>query len=723
MHYQNRSSPVRFLTLGSPSFYHRHMPLDHKRDTVFENVEDDDMPPLVDNPNPSLTYTFFSRMTPLSFTSTSAPTAAQDISPQTSASVFSSPPPSPITPDEPTSTQAVPMLRSRPHGKHRDPSYIPRPPNAFILFRSAFIRDRNVPGQVEGNHSNLSKIIGHCWKMLTPEEREKWEAEAVLALADHRAKYPDWRFRPGANAMAKLKVKDGGTVTRRRSVRTRVKDSSVAEAGGDDDFVVVDAKGKAKDKAKGKKSSRMMSNEETRCAKIAGFVADGIKGEELEVAVKQWEGDRRMGKDTLRPSKSRPSRVRGPSSVSTHVRSHSYSTSTAQPSTAAGSDRHYDDSSTGSTPTLTQTSRISKTSDVAGSPSESGRSNSSIVISPLPTDVPLTHMFKRSLSAPAPNTRLPYPLSPSEPSDESSAEEISPSTAESRGETWGPFRPLVLQEAPARTHNHARRDTVAYPLSSSSATGTFDRPQHLTWQEAENQRRIEEMQEPDSWWTNQRSPAESNFGYGERPEQRNVNLTTGGMGYENRDGSHFDRGYLEQYGSFDASQDGSQNVEWTNTSNSNSGRQGLVTLIEDPYKDDCNNPSPISLSSPTSFPPMSNSYYFSPVSPVTPTIPSSSFSTLTGWAGDYKHQTSNVRTWPAHNTVSKLSSSSNWYDNEGGIHWDASRRELQHPGTALDGHDWNRLEYRAASELHLEVEPPRQMNFHDEIRRMHGPSS
>lgn len=46
------------------------------------------------------------------------------------------------------------------HGKKRDASYIPRPPNAFILFRSSFIKSQQVPGKVEGNHSTLSKIIG-----------------------------------------------------------------------------------------------------------------------------------------------------------------------------------------------------------------------------------------------------------------------------------------------------------------------------------------------------------------------------------------------------------------------------------------------------------------------------------------------------------------------------------------------------------------------------------
>lgn len=46
------------------------------------------------------------------------------------------------------------------HNRKRDASYIPRPPNAFILFRSSFIRSNQVPGKVEGNHSTLSKIVG-----------------------------------------------------------------------------------------------------------------------------------------------------------------------------------------------------------------------------------------------------------------------------------------------------------------------------------------------------------------------------------------------------------------------------------------------------------------------------------------------------------------------------------------------------------------------------------
>jgi len=111
------------------------------------------MPSVVDNPPPS-SYTFCSELTPFSFASTSTSNAT-DSGPLSHRSL----PPSPTYHDDFTLATALPMVQSRTHGKRRE-GYIPRPPNAFILFRSAFIRDQNVPGRVEGNHSTLSKIIG-----------------------------------------------------------------------------------------------------------------------------------------------------------------------------------------------------------------------------------------------------------------------------------------------------------------------------------------------------------------------------------------------------------------------------------------------------------------------------------------------------------------------------------------------------------------------------------
>ena len=109
----------------------------------------DGMPPLVDNPiplpnpNEPMSFTFFTDMTPITPIFEMAPDPAEQE-------------PAPFAP-----SPAPPAADTRSsHGKKRDASYIPRPPNAFILFRSSFIKSQQVPGKVEGNHSTLSKIIG-----------------------------------------------------------------------------------------------------------------------------------------------------------------------------------------------------------------------------------------------------------------------------------------------------------------------------------------------------------------------------------------------------------------------------------------------------------------------------------------------------------------------------------------------------------------------------------
>ncbi|KAI6117154.1 hypothetical protein EDD16DRAFT_1018250 [Pisolithus croceorrhizus] len=258
-----------------------------EHDPILNDADDDDgMPPLVDNPNPSMTFTFFTDMTPITAFSAD-PTVAFE-------TVWDSPvrPETPIEAAEPFERQ--PAYNGGPertsHNKKRDSSYIPRPPNAFILFRSSFIKSQQVPEKVEGNHSTLSKIIGALsllssllrdidfwyflctgkyWKTLPREEREVWEAKAVVAQAEHRRRYPDWRFRPGANALAKLKVKDGPANTRRRTSHTG-------------------RKGRIE-------SAASKKNDDARCAIIADLLVEGKTGVDLEDALRKWEDSKRNG--------------------------------------------------------------------------------------------------------------------------------------------------------------------------------------------------------------------------------------------------------------------------------------------------------------------------------------------------------------------------------------------------------------------------------------------
>ncbi|KAJ3730246.1 hypothetical protein C8R42DRAFT_714948 [Lentinula raphanica] len=131
------------------------------------------------------------------------------------------------------------------HSKKKAENHIPRPPNAFILFRSSFIKGQHVSTEVETNHSTLSKIIGLTWQNLPEDERQVWHSKAKAALDDHRRKFPQYAFRP-LHAKAK-----GGTEKRK-----------VREVGPKD---------------------------MKRCAKIAELLVEGKKGQELDAAIQEFD--------------------------------------------------------------------------------------------------------------------------------------------------------------------------------------------------------------------------------------------------------------------------------------------------------------------------------------------------------------------------------------------------------------------------------------------------
>lgn len=168
-------------------------------DVQDDDPDDDEMPPLVDQPappasgsqpphyagqqqltltpQPSIVFAYSPTLLVPSGPSTSSPTSA--------GPHMQSPPVSPhlledeehtIAYEEPSASNTRRRRagsgarggrepRSS-HARKHDESYIPRPPNAFILFRSSFIHSQKISGKVEGNNSQLSKIIGTCFVLL-----------------------------------------------------------------------------------------------------------------------------------------------------------------------------------------------------------------------------------------------------------------------------------------------------------------------------------------------------------------------------------------------------------------------------------------------------------------------------------------------------------------------------------------------------------------------------
>ncbi|KAI0266231.1 hypothetical protein BC834DRAFT_969714 [Gloeopeniophorella convolvens] len=142
----------------------------------------------------------------------------------------------------PALNPAPPTRKRCPPGKRRSQGYIPRPPNAFMLFRADFVRQKHVPGSIETNHGSLSKIIGNCWRALPLEEKRVWEIKAKHAKAEHKQMYPDYRFRPVHNKNKEKKPK-----------------------------------------------ALLPAEDEQRCEDVAQLLLEGMKGEELAAAVKRLD--------------------------------------------------------------------------------------------------------------------------------------------------------------------------------------------------------------------------------------------------------------------------------------------------------------------------------------------------------------------------------------------------------------------------------------------------
>ncbi|KAG8951474.1 hypothetical protein FRC04_006006 [Tulasnella sp. 424] len=82
------------------------------------------------------------------------------------------------------------------HGRKLPANHIPRPRNAFILFRTNFVEESKLTRGTEADHRNISKIAGAVWRALPPEEKLQWHRKALEEKEMHKRKYPNYKYTP-----------------------------------------------------------------------------------------------------------------------------------------------------------------------------------------------------------------------------------------------------------------------------------------------------------------------------------------------------------------------------------------------------------------------------------------------------------------------------------------------------------------------------------------------
>ncbi|KAK7061668.1 repressor ROX1 [Favolaschia claudopus] len=86
----------------------------------------------------------------------------------------------------------------------RSKARIPRPPNAFILYRSDLLRNCTMP---ERRQQTLSRVAGECWNLLSLEEKNKWKVLAQQRATEHQLIHPDYHFKPSPRGKGKGKLR------------------------------------------------------------------------------------------------------------------------------------------------------------------------------------------------------------------------------------------------------------------------------------------------------------------------------------------------------------------------------------------------------------------------------------------------------------------------------------------------------------------------------------
>ncbi|KAI0666244.1 hypothetical protein C8Q78DRAFT_1083184 [Trametes maxima] len=94
-------------------------------------------------------------------------------------------------------TKLVPLSSPRSsHSRKKKPGHIPRPPNAFMIFRSELWSKEKIKADVERDHRQISRIAGSLWNALSDEERAPYVALAEEAKQEHHRKYPEYKYSP-----------------------------------------------------------------------------------------------------------------------------------------------------------------------------------------------------------------------------------------------------------------------------------------------------------------------------------------------------------------------------------------------------------------------------------------------------------------------------------------------------------------------------------------------
>jgi hypothetical protein len=111
-----------------------------------------------------------------------------------------------------------PSISRKPRIRKREAGHIPRPRNAFIIFRSKFWEEmQRDPIMMEDGDARDHRVVsckaGRAWNKLSPDEKAPFVALAVEERIRHAQKFPAYRYSPNKLPTARKTIPGGPRIS------------------------------------------------------------------------------------------------------------------------------------------------------------------------------------------------------------------------------------------------------------------------------------------------------------------------------------------------------------------------------------------------------------------------------------------------------------------------------------------------------------------------------
>ncbi|KAJ7911565.1 hypothetical protein B0H13DRAFT_2328220 [Mycena leptocephala] len=103
-----------------------------------------------------------------------------------------------LSEDLPLPTAPRPFTTKKSHARKQPLGHIPRPRNAFILFRCDYSR-QNERTTRDQDQNDVSRTVGNIWRSMTEEQRAPWVYLAEAEKKRHATLYPGYKYTPRRN--------------------------------------------------------------------------------------------------------------------------------------------------------------------------------------------------------------------------------------------------------------------------------------------------------------------------------------------------------------------------------------------------------------------------------------------------------------------------------------------------------------------------------------------